>query len=49
MTKLNWRSKEFTVGVARAPQRSLFYSMGYLPADLEKPLIGIANIDNHSQ
>lgn len=46
MTKLNWRSKEVTEGVARAPHRSLFYAMGYLPEDLEKPLVGIVNAHN---
>ena len=35
------RSHEVTQGVARAPHRSLFYAMGYLPEDLEKPLIGV--------
>ncbi|MCC5909257.1 MAG: dihydroxy-acid dehydratase [Clostridiaceae bacterium] len=33
-------------GVDRAPHRSLFYAMGYLPEDLEKPLIGIVNAHN---
>ena len=28
------RSHEVTQGVARAPHRSLFYAMGYLPEDL---------------
>lgn len=46
MAKLNWRSKEVTEGVARAPHRSLFYAMGYLPEDLEKPLVGIVNAHN---
>lgn len=40
------RSHEVTKGVARAPHRSLFYAMGYLPEDLEKPLIGIVNAHN---
>ena len=39
-------SREITQGVARAPHRSLFYAMGYLPEDLEKPLIGIVNAHN---
>lgn len=39
-------SKDVTQGVARAPHRSLFYAMGYLPEDLEKPLIGVVNAHN---
>lgn len=39
-------SHEVTKGIARAPHRSLFYAMGYLPEDLEKPLIGIVNAHN---
>ena len=33
-------------GIERAPHRSLFKSMGYTDAELEKPLIGIANSAN---
>lgn len=40
------RSDEITKGVARAPHRSLMYAMGYLPEDLEKPLIGVVNAQN---
>lgn len=39
-------SKEVTYGITRAPHRSLFYAMGYLPSDLEKPLIGVVNAHN---
>lgn len=39
-------SREVTQGAPRAPHRSLFYAMGYLPEDLEKPLIGIVNSQN---
>ncbi|KPU44788.1 dihydroxy-acid dehydratase [Oxobacter pfennigii] len=39
-------SHEVTKGLARSPHRSLFYAMGYLPEDLEKPLIGIVNSRN---
>lgn len=39
-------SYEVTQGIARAPHRSLFYAMGYLPEDLEKPLIGVVNAHN---
>lgn len=40
------RSSEITKGVARAPHRSLMYAMGYLPEDLNKPLIGVVNAHN---
>lgn len=40
------RSNEITKGVARAPHRSLLYAMGYLPEDLEKPLIAVVNAHN---
>ena len=33
-------------GIDRAPHRSLFYAMGYLPEDLKKPLIGVVNAHN---
>ncbi|SDJ92376.1 dihydroxy-acid dehydratase [Natronincola ferrireducens] len=33
-------------GLDRAPHRSLFYAMGYLPEDLKKPLIGVVNAHN---
>jgi dihydroxy-acid dehydratase len=39
-------SREVTQGAARAPHRSLFYAMGYLPEDLDKPMIGIVNAHN---
>lgn len=40
------RSHEVTKGIARAPHRSLFYAMGYLPEDLKKPLIAVVNAHN---
>ena len=40
---LNERSKTVTQGVARSPNRALFYAMGYQDADFTKPMIGIAN------
>ena len=40
------RRDEITKGVARAPHRSLLYAMGYLPEDLEKPIIGVVNAHN---
>ncbi len=39
----NRRSKNITEGVARAPNRSMYYGMGYEEADFKKPMIGIAN------
>ena len=39
----NRRSRNITEGVARAPNRSMFYGMGYQPADMGKPFIGVAN------
>ena len=43
MTNSNRRSRIITEGVARAPNRSMFYGMGYQPSDFNKPMIGIAN------
>src|SRR5204863_1310473 len=39
----NRRSKNITEGVARAPNRSMYYAMGYQPSDFAKPMIGVAN------
>jgi dihydroxy-acid dehydratase len=39
----NRRSKNITEGVARAPNRSMYYAMGYQEADFGKPMIGVAN------
>ena len=39
----NERSKAITQGVARAPNRSMYYAMGYKKSDFDKPMIGIAN------
>ena len=39
----NRRSKNITEGVARAPNRSMFYAIGYEEADFAKPMIGVAN------
>ncbi len=39
----NRRSRNITQGVQRAPNRSMFYGMGYQQADFDKPMIGIAN------
>jgi dihydroxy-acid dehydratase len=41
--KPNRRSAHITEGVARAPNRSMFYGLGYRGEDFEKPMIGVAN------
>ena len=41
--KINRRSAHVTEGVARAPNRSMFYALGYGEADFEKPIVGVAN------
>ncbi|PND37174.1 dihydroxy-acid dehydratase [Paucibacter aquatile] len=37
------RSRNITEGVARAPNRSMYYGMGYQETDFGKPMIGVAN------
>jgi dihydroxy-acid dehydratase len=37
------RSSHITQGVARAPNRSMYYALGYTESDFDKPMIGIAN------
>lgn len=37
------RSDNVTKGVERAPNRSLFYAMGYTKEELERPLIGVVS------
>lgn len=37
------RSDTVTKGVERAPNRSLFYAMGYTKEELERPLIGVVS------
>ena len=39
----NRRSRHITEGVARAPNRSMYYAMGYKAEDFKKPMIGVAN------
>ena len=39
----NRRSKNITQGVARSPNRSMYYAMGYEKSDFDKPMVGIAN------
>jgi dihydroxy-acid dehydratase len=40
---LNRRSRNITQGVQRAPNRSMYYGMGYESADFDKPMVGVAN------
>ena len=42
------RSHITTKGLERATHRALYYSMGLLPEDLEKPIIGVINSQNES-
>ena len=42
-TKINRRSANITEGVARAPNRSMYYALGYEEGDFKKPMIGVAN------
>ncbi|MBQ6401546.1 MAG: dihydroxy-acid dehydratase [Firmicutes bacterium] len=37
------RSDSVTKGVERAPNRSLFYAMGYTKEELERPLVGVVS------
>ncbi|RRA00158.1 dihydroxy-acid dehydratase [Burkholderia cepacia] len=39
----NRRSRHITQGVARSPNRSMYYALGYQKDDFDKPMIGIAN------
>src|SRR5690606_18822826 len=39
----NKRSQHITQGVARAPNRSMYYAMGYKKSDFNNPMVGIAN------
>ena len=43
MSAPNRRSRNITEGVARAPNRSMYYAMGYQETDFGKPMIGVAN------
>ncbi|MFZ5644699.1 MAG: dihydroxy-acid dehydratase [Bacillota bacterium] len=42
------RSHTTTKGLARATHRALYYSMGLLPGDLDKPLIAVVNTQNET-
>ena len=39
----NRRSRNITEGTARAPNRSMYYALGYQESDFGKPMIGVAN------
>ncbi|MDG4892481.1 dihydroxy-acid dehydratase [Mesorhizobium sp. WSM4976] len=39
----NERSRHITQGVARSPNRAMYYALGYEKSDFDKPMIGIAN------
>ncbi|WP_175912247.1 dihydroxy-acid dehydratase [Burkholderia metallica] len=39
----NRRSQHITQGVARSPNRSMYYALGYRKDDFDNPMIGIAN------
>jgi dihydroxy-acid dehydratase len=41
--RYNRRSRNITEGVARSPNRSMYYAMGYQEEDFCKPMIGVAN------
>ena len=40
---LNLRSANITEGKSRAPNRSMYYAMGYKEGDFRKPRVGVAN------
>ncbi|AMM26118.1 dihydroxy-acid dehydratase [Variovorax sp. PAMC 28711] len=42
-TPINRRSLNIVEGKSRAPNRSMFYAMGYEEADFKKPMVGVAN------
>ena len=39
----NLRSDNITQGKSRAPNRSMYYGMGYKETDFGKPMVGVAN------
>ncbi|MBS0318487.1 MAG: dihydroxy-acid dehydratase, partial [Proteobacteria bacterium] len=40
---INHRSAHITEGKSRAPNRSMYYAMGYTEGDFKKPMVGVAN------
>ena len=43
ITPINSRSANITEGKSRAPNRSMYYAMGYEQSDFVKPMVGVAN------
>jgi len=43
MASKRLRSANITEGAERAPNRSMYYALGYTEADFAKPMVGIAN------
>src|SRR3954452_14601618 len=41
--QINRRSANITEGKSRAPNRSMYYAMGYEESDFKKPMVGVAN------
>jgi dihydroxy-acid dehydratase len=41
--QINRRSAQITEGKSRAPNRSMYYGMGYVESDFQKPMVGVAN------
>ena len=41
--QINRRSANIVEGKSRAPNRSMFYAMGYQEGDFKKPMVGVAN------
>jgi len=41
--KRRLRSSNITQGAARAPNRSMYYALGYTEEDFAKPMVGVAN------
>jgi dihydroxy-acid dehydratase len=41
--RLNTRSAHITQGKNRAPNRSMYYALGYQENDFQKPMVGVAN------
>ncbi|WP_101913040.1 dihydroxy-acid dehydratase [Megasphaera vaginalis (ex Bordigoni et al. 2020)] len=42
------RSEVTTKGIERATHRALYYSMGFIPEDLEKPIVAVVNSQNEA-
>ncbi len=39
----NIRSKEVTTGAQRSPNRAMLRAVGFVDADFNKPIVGVAN------